>query len=129
MWNPRLCNIQIVFFIFRILSALAHWAPIFGETQFLPSLAFPFVKLFQNNHLVCFEMIATVLGKFGFFFKKHFCVVLCQILPAVTIYCVGMRDNADTLMRSGFKSKLFLKPFFNCSINAQNSVNCSPENI
>nr|XP_032826897.1 TBC1 domain family member 31 isoform X1 [Petromyzon marinus] len=45
----------------RTLSALAHWAPIFGETEFLPLLAFPFVKLFQNNQLVCFEVLATVL--------------------------------------------------------------------
>jgi hypothetical protein len=42
---------------------LANWSPIFGETQYLPVLAFPFVKLFQNNHLVCFEIIASILGK------------------------------------------------------------------
>ena len=47
----------------RVLSALAHWAPIFGETDYLPMMAFPFVKLFQNNQLVCFEIIASVLGK------------------------------------------------------------------
>ncbi|TRY94739.1 hypothetical protein DNTS_021624 [Danionella cerebrum] len=45
----------------RLLSALAHWAPIFGETDFLPRLAFPFVKLFQNNPLICFEVVATVI--------------------------------------------------------------------
>lgn len=50
---------------YRILSALAHWSPIFGETQYLPVLAFPFIKLFQNNHLVAFEIIASVLGKCG----------------------------------------------------------------
>ena len=48
----------------RCLSALAHWSPIFGETDFLPMLAFPFVKLFQNNQLVCFEIVATILGKY-----------------------------------------------------------------
>lgn len=48
----------------RILSAMAHWSPIFGETQFLPTFAFPFVKMFQNNHLICFEMVATILGGF-----------------------------------------------------------------
>ncbi|XP_033096364.1 TBC1 domain family member 31-like isoform X1 [Anneissia japonica] len=45
----------------RTLSALAHWSVIFGETNYLPVLAFPFIKLFQNNQLVCFEIIATVL--------------------------------------------------------------------
>lgn len=53
----------IVNFLNRILSALAHWSPIFGETQYLPVLAFPFVKLFQNNHLVCFEILTTFMGE------------------------------------------------------------------
>lgn len=46
----------------RVLSALAHWSAIFGETEYLPLLAFPFVKLFQNNPLICFEVVATVIG-------------------------------------------------------------------
>ncbi len=46
----------------RALSALAHWSSIFGETDYLPGLVFPFVKLFQNNQLVTFEMLATILS-------------------------------------------------------------------
>uniref|UniRef100_H3DP21 TBC1 domain family member 31 n=1 Tax=Tetraodon nigroviridis TaxID=99883 RepID=H3DP21_TETNG len=46
----------------RVLSALAHWAAVFGEVDYLPLVAFPFVKLFQNNPLLCFEMLATVIG-------------------------------------------------------------------
>ena len=45
------------------MSALAHWAAIFGEVDYLALLSFPFVKLFQNNQLICFEMIATILSK------------------------------------------------------------------
>ena len=48
-------------FGFRTLSALSHWAPIFGETPYLPFLTFPFVKIFQNNTLLAFEATATVL--------------------------------------------------------------------
>ena len=47
----------------RLLSALAHWSAIFGETDYLPLVAFPFVKLFQNNPLICFEVVATVIGE------------------------------------------------------------------
>lgn len=50
-------------FAHRTLSALAHWSAIFAETPYIPLLAFPFVKLFQNNQLVCFEVVATVVGK------------------------------------------------------------------
>uniref|UniRef100_A0A9L0S4B8 TBC1 domain family member 31 n=1 Tax=Equus caballus TaxID=9796 RepID=A0A9L0S4B8_HORSE len=45
----------------RTLSALAHWSAIFSDTPYLPLLAFPFVKLFQNNQLICFEVIATLI--------------------------------------------------------------------
>ncbi|XP_066936715.1 TBC1 domain family member 31-like [Clytia hemisphaerica] len=45
----------------RVLSALAHWSPIFGETEYLPMLVFPFVKMFPNNQLVCFEFVVTIL--------------------------------------------------------------------
>lgn len=45
----------------RALSALAQWTPLFGETQYLPGLVFPFVKMFQNNQLITFEILATVL--------------------------------------------------------------------
>lgn len=31
---------------------------------YLPLLAFPFVKLFQNNQLICFEVVATLISKY-----------------------------------------------------------------
>ena len=48
--------------LIRALSALAHWSSIFGETDYLPGMVFPFVKLFQNNQLVCFELLASLLS-------------------------------------------------------------------
>ncbi|XP_067888649.1 TBC1 domain family member 31 isoform X2 [Heterodontus francisci] len=45
----------------RVLSTMAHWSAIFGEVSYLPLLAFPFVKLFQNNQLIGFEVVATVI--------------------------------------------------------------------
>lgn len=54
---------SLLAFVHRTLSALAHWSAIFGETPYIPLLAFPFVKLFQNNQLICFEVVATVVGK------------------------------------------------------------------
>ena len=40
----------------RVLSALAHWAPVLGESAFLPALAFPFVRLFRADLESCFEV-------------------------------------------------------------------------
>ena len=62
MWLPVLLLINIVI-MFRALSVLAHWAPVFGETSYLPELVFPFIKLFQNNQLATFEILASVLSE------------------------------------------------------------------
>uniref|UniRef100_A0A1I8GKL4 TBC1 domain family member 31 n=1 Tax=Macrostomum lignano TaxID=282301 RepID=A0A1I8GKL4_9PLAT len=45
----------------RSLSCVAFWSPLFGEADYLPLLAFPFVKLFQNSQLHSMEVLMTVL--------------------------------------------------------------------
>lgn len=47
----------------KTLSALAYWSPIFADCEFLPLLIFPFVKLYLNNQVVCFEICATFISK------------------------------------------------------------------
>lgn len=58
-----LARLYFLFLIPRTLSALAHWSAIFSDTPYLPLLTFPFVKLFQNNPLICFEVVATLISK------------------------------------------------------------------
>ncbi|XP_072266781.1 TBC1 domain family member 31 isoform X2 [Pyxicephalus adspersus] len=69
----------------RTLSALAHWSAIFGETKYLPLLAFPFVKLFQNNQLICFEVVATVV--------TNWCQHWFEYFPNPPINILGMVEN------------------------------------
>ncbi|CAH1269669.1 TBC1D31 [Branchiostoma lanceolatum] len=69
----------------RTLSALAHWSPIFGETDYLALLAFPFVKLFQNNQMVCFEAIATIL--------VNWCQQWFEYFPNPPINVLNMVEN------------------------------------
>ena len=68
----------------RALSALSFWSEIFGETEYLPGLVFPFVKMFQNNQLVTFEILATVLCERTLFplvqFPLAFSVLTCFVL-------------------------------------------------
>ncbi|KAI8894406.1 WD40-repeat-containing domain protein [Globomyces pollinis-pini] len=45
----------------RILSCLAFWSPIFEDLDYLPSLVFPFVKLFWNDLFSCLETVMTIL--------------------------------------------------------------------
>lgn len=65
----------------RVLSALAFWSPVFGEADYLPHLAFPFAKLFQNNRLLAFEMLATILSKC----QTTLVVLSDQVLPSTAV--------------------------------------------
>ena len=69
----------------RTCSALAHWSPIFAEVKFLPVIIFPFVKLFQNNALVCFEVAASVL--------LNWCQHWFEFFPNPPINILSMVEN------------------------------------
>ncbi|NWH54866.1 TBC31 protein, partial [Fregata magnificens] len=69
----------------RTLSALAHWSAIFAETPYIPLLAFPFVKLFQNNQLICFEVVATVV--------VNFCQHWFEYFPNPPVNVLSMIEN------------------------------------
>jgi Rab-GTPase-TBC domain len=45
----------------KILSCLAYWSPIFEDLEYLPSLVYPFVKLFCNDLFSCLEVVMTIL--------------------------------------------------------------------
>jgi hypothetical protein len=49
----------------RVLSALAHWSPIFAELDYIPSLVFPFLTMFKGSWdtFTCFEIVITVISK------------------------------------------------------------------
>ncbi|XP_062347422.1 TBC1 domain family member 31 isoform X5 [Cinclus cinclus] len=70
---------------YRTLSCLAHWSAIFAETRYMPLLAFPFVKLFQNNQLICFEVVATVV--------VNFCQHWFEYFPNPPVNVLSMMEN------------------------------------
>lgn len=45
----------------RLLSALTYWNPLFGEVEFLPKLALPFVRLVQSDDLFAFELVLSLV--------------------------------------------------------------------
>ena len=52
----------------RILSCLAHYCSVFSEVEFLPDLIFPFVKMFEREEVICFEVIVSFFVQWG----QHF---------------------------------------------------------
>ncbi|KAF8565131.1 hypothetical protein P879_05051 [Paragonimus westermani] len=69
----------------RVCSALAFWSPLFGELDWLPLFVFPFVKLFQNNLLYAFEVVATVL--------MNWCAGWFEYFPNPPINILCMVEN------------------------------------
>ncbi|KAM7075431.1 TBC1 domain family member 31 isoform 1-T1 [Molossus nigricans] len=90
----------------RTLSALAHWSAIFGDTPYLPLLAFPFVKLFQNNQLICFEVVATLI--------INWCQHWFEYFPNPPINILGMVENV-----LAFHDKALLQHFMDRGVTSQ----------
>ncbi|XP_072805769.1 TBC1 domain family member 31 isoform X5 [Vicugna pacos] len=90
----------------RTLSALAHWSTIFSDTPYLPLLAFPFVKLFQNNQLVCFEVVATLI--------INWCQHWFEYFPNPPINILSMIENV-----LAFHDKELLQHFIDHDITSQ----------
>ncbi|OBS67011.1 hypothetical protein A6R68_04445, partial [Neotoma lepida] len=90
----------------RTLSALAHWSAIFSDTPYLPLLAFPFVKLFQNNQLICFEVVATLI--------INWCQHWFEYFPNPPINILAMIENV-----LAFHDKELLQHFIDRDVTSQ----------
>uniref|UniRef100_A0A671Q0N9 TBC1 domain family member 31 n=1 Tax=Sinocyclocheilus anshuiensis TaxID=1608454 RepID=A0A671Q0N9_9TELE len=90
----------------RVLSALAHWAAVFGETDYLPLLAFPFVKLFENNPLICFEVVATVI--------VNWCQHWFEYFPNPPLNVLSLAENVLV-----HHDKELLQHFVACGVTSQ----------
>ncbi|KAK3746386.1 hypothetical protein QZH41_018222 [Actinostola sp. cb2023] len=92
----------------RTLSSLAHWSSLFGEVDYLPLLVFPFVKLFQNNQLICFEIVGSVLTSWCQYWFEYF--------PNPPVSVLGMMENVlahhdKTLMQHFINYKVTSKMY------------------
>ncbi|XP_075405425.1 TBC1 domain family member 31 [Tenrec ecaudatus] len=90
----------------RTLSALANWSTIFSDTPYLPLLTFPFVKLFQNNQLICFEVVATLI--------INWCQHWFEYFPNPPVNILSMIENV-----LAFRDKELLQHFLAHDVTAQ----------
>uniref|UniRef100_A0A673A1D9 TBC1 domain family member 31 n=1 Tax=Sphaeramia orbicularis TaxID=375764 RepID=A0A673A1D9_9TELE len=95
----------------RVLSALAHWASIFAEVEYLPLVAFPFVKLFQNNPMLCFEVVATIIVNWGQHWFEYFPNPPLNILSMVeNVLAHHDKELLQHLVDCGVTSQLYVWP-------------------
>eukprot|EP00037_Helgoeca_nana_P010974 m.97506 g.97506 ORF g.97506 m.97506 type:complete len:915 (+) comp20535_c0_seq3:232-2976(+) len=95
----------------RNLSALAHWAPIMGEVKYLPHLAFPFIKFFENTPFASFEAVMTII--------VNWCQQWFEFFPNPPVNVLNMVENVLVhhepqlhrhLLRCGVTSQVFAWP-------------------
>lgn len=81
----------------RILSCLAHWSPLFSEVEFLPSMVFPFVRLFPADDAVVFEIVCTLLlnwcARWFEFFPNPPITLLQQVISCFCCCNVSQRSS------------------------------------
>uniref|UniRef100_A0A3Q3KV10 TBC1 domain family member 31 n=1 Tax=Mastacembelus armatus TaxID=205130 RepID=A0A3Q3KV10_9TELE len=95
----------------RVLSALAQWAAIFGEVEYLPLMAFPFVKLFQNNPMLCFEVVATVIANWCQHWFEYFPNPPLNVLNMVeNVLAHHDKELLQHLVDCGITSQLYVWP-------------------
>lgn len=69
----------------RIVSALAYWSKVFAQCDYIPKFAFPFVKEFDKNLILCFEIIASILLNHG--------QLWFEFAPLEPVNYLGMIEN------------------------------------
>nr|XP_022920758.1 TBC1 domain family member 31 [Onthophagus taurus] len=69
----------------KLLIALNLWCPFFSEVTYLPLFVFPFVKMFQNDPLICFEAVITLL--------MNWCQYWFEYYPLPPVNVLAMVEN------------------------------------
>ncbi|KAF2887046.1 hypothetical protein ILUMI_19127, partial [Ignelater luminosus] len=69
----------------RLLSNLVTWSPFFAQVPYLPVFVFPFVKVFQNEPVLCFEAVCTIIA--------NWCQHWFEYFPLPPINVLAMIEN------------------------------------
>uniref|UniRef100_A0A1Y1KEH7 WD repeat-containing protein 67 n=1 Tax=Photinus pyralis TaxID=7054 RepID=A0A1Y1KEH7_PHOPY len=61
--NLHLDNKLALLSLKKLLSNLITWCPHFAHVTYMPVFVFPFIKIFQNEPIVCFEAVCSIICK------------------------------------------------------------------
>lgn len=83
----------------NLISLVANWSPVFAEIDFIPSLVYPFLKVFPNSQLLTFEIVASILLNYGQLWFEFF--------PMDPYNFLGMCENVLMMMDAGLAAFYF----------------------
>ncbi|GJQ76162.1 hypothetical protein Trydic_g1907 [Trypoxylus dichotomus] len=67
----------------KVVSNMANWSPFFAEVDYLPEFAFPFVKVFRNDPVACFEAVCTIVANWCQYWFEYFPLPPVNILAII----------------------------------------------
>uniref|UniRef100_A0A1I8P102 Rab-GAP TBC domain-containing protein n=1 Tax=Stomoxys calcitrans TaxID=35570 RepID=A0A1I8P102_STOCA len=86
--------------LIKIWSCLGQWCKVLAYNEIMPGLIFPFVKMFQPNPLITFEICTTlIINQFQLFFEYH------PLEPTNYLgFCSNILQHYDKLLFEFFKT-------------------------
>ncbi|XP_072391083.1 TBC1 domain family member 31 isoform X2 [Diabrotica undecimpunctata] len=69
----------------KLLNNLVTWCPFFANVEYLPVFVFPFVKVFHNKPLACFEVVCTII--------VNWCQHWFEYFPLAPINILAIAEN------------------------------------
>ncbi|XP_061390286.1 TBC1 domain family member 31 [Musca vetustissima] len=87
--------------LIKCWSSLSQWCKVLAYSEMLPDLIFPFVKCFQQNHLVAFEICMTLItNQYQLFFEYH------PLEPSSYLgLCANILQHYDKMLFDYFTAK------------------------
>lgn len=59
----------------KLFSNLVNWSSFLGEVDYLPMFIFPFVKVFKDSPIACFEAVITIISIIILYTYTFYCVI------------------------------------------------------
>lgn len=99
--NIQLKNETLKRSLIKTFSCLSQWCKMLAYNEAMPELIFPFVKMFQQNSLITFEICVTLItNQFQLFFEYH------PLEPSNYLgLCENILKHYDSLLYDFFKTK------------------------
>ncbi|XP_044263660.1 TBC1 domain family member 31 [Tribolium madens] len=95
----------------QLLDNLVTWCPFFLNVEFLPLFVFPFVKVFINTPLTCFEAVCTIILNWCQFWFEYFPLPPVNVLAMVeNVLMVHDPELLDFFTKKKVSSELYAWP-------------------
>ena len=103
----------------RILSALAHWSPIFAEVEYLPVVVLAVIKAVPNDDLYALELVMTLIVQWmQVWFEAYPCEPTAIISAVESLIASQEPRIVDHMSSLGFGGKLYIWPLFTSFLSA-----------